>query len=80
MNWARYGWEKPLSSYSATELWGYFTVFIRSELVNNIPEIAAWDQDGAMTMKPLITDVAIVQKSRRLLKATAKKKNNIQPI
>ena len=41
MNWARYGRENPLSSYSTTELWGYFTVFTTSELVNNIPEIAA---------------------------------------
>ena len=73
MNWARYGRENPLSSYSTTELWGYFTVFTTSELVNNIPEIAAWDQDDAMAMKTLITDVAFVQKGRRLLKATAKK-------
>ena len=76
MNWARYRRENPLSSNSTKELWGYVTVFTTSELVSNIPEIAAWDQDDTTAMKTLITDVAFVQKGRRLLKATATKTSN----
>ena len=74
MNWDKYGRENPLGSYSSAELWGYFSVFTTSELVNNIHEIAAWDQDDAMAMKTLITDVGFVQKGRRLLKATTNKR------